>query len=425
MRVLVLGADGFIGRHISGALEAAGHQVVRGGRRPAVSSLPAIDCDFSSDLDPQVWVGRLSNIDAVVNSVGILRESAGNCFEQIHVAGPKALFDGCVIAGVRRVIQISALGSPSVGKYLASKHRGDAELTELDLDWTIVRPSLVYSVNGSYGGTSLLRAMAALPGVICVPESGEQRIQPIRAEDLGVMVSALVEGGGRGQIIAAVGPEPLTLLEYLQTVRRWLGFPTAVVVHIPRWLSNLVARLGEYFSDGPLGITMWRMLQAGNVGSLESALQMAALSGVAPLSVSKAFEGSPSYVQDRWHARLYFVSPVLRIALAIVWIGSGITGFLTPFSVGQSLLASAGISSDAAVLLISGSSTIDLVLGVLALVAWRVNLVAILMCICLLIYTFCISALLPSAWLDPFGGLLKNLALIPAVLVMGALSSRK
>jgi uncharacterized protein YbjT (DUF2867 family) len=426
MRVLVAGAEGFIGRHIVVALKAAGHDVVAGVRRLATGSSQSIGCDFSRDLDPNVWIPRLSGVDVVVNAIGILRPSQANSFERVHVLGPKALFEACVTARVWRVIQISALGSSAAGEYLASKHRGDAELAKLDLDWTILRPSLVYSVSGSYGGTSLLRAMAAFPGVIIVPGSGEQQIQPIRAEDLGLAVVGLIEKGtGIHDIISAIGPERVTLLDYLHTLRRWLEFPTPVVIRIPTHLAHCGAWFGEHFSNGPVGLTMWRMLQEGNVGSPGSGQNLASVTGVYPQSVGRAHGTAASFVQDRWHARLYFLGPLLRVALAILWIASAIVGFFTPLSYSQALFVSADMSSALVAPLVSIASAVDLSLGILALIAWQPAVVATLMCASLVIYMAFIGTVFPWVWMEPFGGLLKNLPLIPAVLVMGVLSRRR
>lgn len=66
-------------------------------------------------------------------------------------------------------MQVSALGDPRDGEFIASKHALDADLQKLDLDWAILRPSVVYSPAGSYGGSSLLRALAALPFMLFVP----------------------------------------------------------------------------------------------------------------------------------------------------------------------------------------------------------------------------------------------------------------
>jgi uncharacterized protein YbjT (DUF2867 family) len=398
--------------------------VAAGVRQPATPD--SIAGDFSRDIHPDAWIPRLAGLDVVINAVGILRESSANTFERVHISGPKALFEACQRMGLRRVIQISALGSPETGEYLASKHRGDAELANLDLDWTIIRPSLVYSMRGSYGGTSLLRAMAALPGLLLVPGSGEQLMQPIRAEDLARVVVALIDKkAGIREVISAVGPEPVSLLRYLLETRRWLELPMPMVVRIPEMIARFGAWLGEYFSNGPVGMTMWRMLNLGNVATDDSTREMVSISGVSPLSLKQALDAAPSFVQDRWHARLYFLGPALRVALAILWIGSGLVGFLTPMTSSQELFASAGLPPAGAAPSVFGASTVDLVLGVLALIAWRPAVVAGFMCVSLLVYTVFIGVVFPSLWFEPFGGLLKNLPLIPAVLVMGVLSRRR
>jgi hypothetical protein len=167
------------------------------------------------------------------------------------------------------------------------------------------------------------------------------------------------------------------------------------------------------------------MLNLGNVATDESTREMVSISGVSPLSLKEALDLAPSFVQDRWHARLYFLGPVLRVALAILWIGSGLVGFLTPITSSEELFTSAGLPPVAATPSVFGASTGDLVLGVLALIAWRPAVVAGLMCASLLVYTVFIGVVFPSLWFEPFGGLLKNLPLIPAVLVMGVLSRRR
>ena len=119
MNVLLLGADGFLGRHLQIALETAGHTVRRGVHRP-VRRADEIAVDYARDVDPDAWRGRLNGVDAVINTVGILREGRGRRFDAIHDQAPRALFAACREAGVRRVIQVSTTsfclaGSVSVG----------------------------------------------------------------------------------------------------------------------------------------------------------------------------------------------------------------------------------------------------------------------------------------------------------------------
>src|SRR5262245_50475503 len=83
----------------------------------------------------------------------------------IHDAAPKALLESCAATNVRRVVHISALGvGPDLAvEYSQTKLAAEEHLQALDLDWVILRPSMVYSTAGSFGGSSLFRGLAGLP----------------------------------------------------------------------------------------------------------------------------------------------------------------------------------------------------------------------------------------------------------------------
>lgn len=428
MRILLTGAGGFIGSQIAAALQAAGHTVVsavRAGGSAQGSIDETIPCDFSRDVDTSVWLPRLAGIDAVINCTGILRESRAGDFEAIHVRAPMALFRACAQLGIRRVIQISALGHADDGEFIRSKHRCDALLAELDLDWVVVRPSVVYSPKASYGGTSLLRAMAALPGVMPLPGDGGQLLQPISAEDLGqAMVALLSRNDCRQRIIEAVGPRPVSMESFLAALRKWLGFGRPCIVHVPLLLVKPVALAGEMFGRGPLGMTMYRMLQQGNVSSAGAFEIFTQATGIQPKSVDQVLATTASSVQDRWHARLYFLRPLLQFMLGILWVWSGVIGFVTPMADTAETLSALNVPQNLSAELIYAVSTLDVILGVMLLIGWRVELAGVLMLLSLLAYTLMIGIALPSAWMTPFGGLIKNLPLIPAVLIMMVLHRR-
>jgi uncharacterized protein YbjT (DUF2867 family) len=428
LRVLLTGAGGFIGSQVLTSLQAAGHDVVactRSGWVASAGAIRSMACDFARDTDPASWLPRLEGIDAVVNCAGILRERGRDRFEQVHVEAPLALFRACVTAGVRRVIQVSALGRPQDSEFIASKHRGDAKLAQLDLDWVVLRPSIVYSPDGSYGGTSLLRSMAALPGIIFVPGNGQQRIAPVSAADLSALVVQLLASGADShRTFEVVGPETLSLERYLKTWRRWLGLREPRVIPVPGSLVAVASWIAEGFGSGPLGMTMFRMLMSGSTAAAAANAANTNCAGWRPRSLDEVLDERPSFVQDRWHARLHLLAPLLRIALALVWVASAVVGFVTPQRQIQTILGAAGVVGGA-VGLDYFASTVDLVLGVLLLVGWRVSLIGVLLLICLLAYTVFVGIALPSIWLEPFGGLLKNLGLIPAVLVMLAVADRK
>jgi uncharacterized protein YbjT (DUF2867 family)/uncharacterized membrane protein YphA (DoxX/SURF4 family) len=430
MRILVTGAYGFIGAHITAALVASGQDVVCAVREARVDSrfpgLKAIACDMSRDTDPQIWLSRLDDIDAVVNCAGILRETDRDTFQAVHEQSPLALFRACEQRGIERVIQISALGDPADGEFVASKHRCDEALAQLPLEWLVLRPSLVYSVRGSYGGTSLLRGLSALPWLMPLPGNGDQPVQPISAEDIGACVAAALKNSScTRQVVELVGPDMLSLREYLLTWRRWLGFATPRLWKVPSSLVGMAASLGERFGKGPLGNTMTRMLERGNVGSADAIKKLQDGLGIFPRALRRVLDESPSHVQDRWHARLYFLLPTLRIVIALLWICSGVVGWLTPMTHVIGTTSEHPMSPPLLFALARGTAAADLMLGALCLIRWRTSLVLALMLVMLLGYTLGIGIFWPQHWLDPFGGLLKNLPLVVVLLILLATDERR
>src|SRR5215510_7235358 len=199
MRVLVTGAYGLIGAACLARLARDGHELVGAGRSIADASRRYpfarwVFADFDRLTEAVAWRPLLQdidakNIDAVVNCVGVLQDGARDDTRRVHVAATCALFDACAAAGVRRVIQISAIGAASDGptEFARTKAEADAYLAALDLDWLILRPALVLS-SVAFGGTAMLRGIAAMPCVVPVIGAG-QRIQVISVEDVAETVA--------------------------------------------------------------------------------------------------------------------------------------------------------------------------------------------------------------------------------------------
>ncbi|MFP7722964.1 SDR family oxidoreductase [Lysobacter sp. A3-1-A15] len=422
--VLVVGAGGFIGGFIVSALRAAGYRVLEGKRPGSLPPGPdGRECDVARMCQPAHWAHALQGADAVVNAAGILRESPGNTFQQVHHDGPLALARACVAAGVGRFVQISALGDPRDGGFIASKHRFDEALSRLPLEAVVFRPSVVYAVAGSYGGTSLLRALAAAPGAQWLPGRGEWQLQPLAAEDLGVLVVRALQAGSG--VFDVAGPQAMSLAEYQQHWRSWLRVPGRAVIRVPEALVGGAVAVMDAVGAGPMGRTMWRMLRRGNVAAPDAHARLASVFGTAPRALADVLAARPSQVQDRWHAQLHLLGPLLRAALVVLWLLSAWAGFATPAARIEALAGDGVLAALEPVLLARAGGVVDLLLALWLASGWRPRAALAVMLLAVVAYTLVFGLLLPASWLDPLGGLAKNLVVIPAVAVAWVLADRR
>jgi uncharacterized protein YbjT (DUF2867 family) len=427
MRILVTGAGGFIGRHMAAALRAGGHRVVCAVRdverlRRAFPDQETLFCDFNRDVTIDAWLPRLDGIDAVVNCVGILQSRRGQSMAAIHGAAPKALFDACARIGVRRVIHISALGiQPVISiEYSRSKLDADRHLESLDLDWLILRPSLVYTPAGSFGGTSLFRALAALPGFVPLVGDGRQLFQPIHMADLAETVRRLVEDAGIARrIINVVGPEPMPLRDILAGLRGWLGFGAPRFVQTPLPVVRAAARVADALGGvGPITTTSLTMLLAG---SPVDPAPFVAATGITPRRFADALANEPAHVQDRWHARLYFLRPLLRVTIGLFWLFTGLTTVaLWPQADSLRMLRAGGVPDVLLPVAFHLGWAFDVVVGLAVLMRDRIPFFGTIMVAATVLYLGFLSASQPWQWIHPVTPLAICFPLMVATLVMMA-----
>lgn len=431
MRVLVTGALGFIGRQIVATLLVHGHQVVAAVRAQRRGELPdavvALDCDMARDLDPAIWLPRLAGVDAIVNAAGLLNGDP-ELLDAVHRQAPLALARAAAELGIRHFVQISALGEPGDGNFIASKHAGDQALLAAGLPVTVLRPSLVYAFAGSYGGSSLLRALAAAPWLIPVPGRGRQPVQPLHVRDLAdIVVAALTraETDLAEPVYNVVGPELMPISQFLRGLRRWLRLPGAPLLPVPIWLLRIAGAIGERLGDGPLGSTLVRMVARGNAATIADHARLQQCFGIAPQAFAVWQAREPSQVQDRWHARLYPLAPLLRLGLGLTCLLSAMAGFAQSPAEISVLAAPLQLPEWLAWLLGYGGSTADAVLGAMLLGNWRPRLAADLLLVLVLGYTLALGLRMPGLWFDPWGALAKNLTILPAILIWRVLGDRR
>lgn len=422
MHILITGADGFIGSALAQALLARGHRLtlaVRGTQR-AAKQFPGqrvLAADFATDHAPATWRPRLDGVDAVVNAVGIFRETGAQTFEAIHVRAPIALFEACMEAGVRRVVQISALGAArdAPTAFLRSKHAADTALSALPLSSVVVRPSLVFAPQGT--SARLFLQLAALP-LVPLPAGGGQCVQPIHRDDLVAALVALLEAEAPPALLAAVGPAPLTLREYLSQLRCSVGLGRARFLSIPQGVMDAIAKLAEKMHSNLVSREALAMLAQGNCAGAGGITRVL---GRAPRPATE-FVDPHEAASLRVSLQLRWLLPLLRVTVALVWIATGIVSLgLYPVSGSLDLLARVGLHDGLALTSLHVAAALDLALGIATLVMRRRQWLYAFQALVILGYTAIITLWLPEYWLHPYGPVLKNLPLLAALWLLHAL----
>lgn len=426
MRILLLGAGGFIGRHILAELIAQGHEVTAVVRRAAGLDRAFPDAaieerDLARATRTSDWEPLVRSTDVIVNAAGVLR---GRTMKAMHVDMPRALHAAAAAARVGRVVLISAISARDdvATDYARSKLQGERVLRESGVEWTILRPSLVYG-DGSFGGTSLLRGMAGLPWRVPLPGMGGFDFTPIHARDLARAVRVVCEDSRfAGRTLEPVGPETLSLRSLLERYRAWLGFGAVRFVSVPMPVMRLFGRLGDVSGSGPIATNSLAQLVAGNAGDSQAFAQAI---GFRPRSLGEALRDRPAQVQDRWHARLFFLAPFVKAVLVLLWLASALLGLAYGAAPTGELIEAVGAPQGWADPLRIGSSLLDLGIAALVLLDRKARAATLVQLAMISGYTLVIGIGLPGLWTDPLGPLLKNLPILALVLVHGAIGNNR
>ncbi|OLF74115.1 hypothetical protein AWH62_08235 [Maricaulis sp. W15] len=426
MRVLIAGASGFIGSHIAADLHAGGHQVLAAARdvETARQRAPWLDwtsCDFRRDMIDD-WLPRLTGVDVVINCVGVLQDGRGDSSRKAHIDGASALFQACERAGVRRVLHISAVGVDAAAgsDYARDKLAGEAALKACDLDWLILRPSLVIARN-VYGGTALVRSLCGLPFVTPVV-GGEQVFRPIGMDDLCAAIADLIRPGAPSRTsYDLAGPERVSLADTVRGYRRWLGFGDSRILAVPRWLARPAFWIGDLL--GWMGVRT--SMRSNALKQLDFDVEgdpsdWMAATGAAPRGFHDWLAAHPAGLQDRWHARLGFARPLARWVLGLYWLMTGVLALTIAKDHAYSVLAAGGFSEAARPSVLWFGSLFDIAMGLGMLAKWRVRWLAAIMIAGTFAYIFTLSVTLPGLWADALGPILKVFPMMALALMIAA-----
>ncbi|AZO23466.1 SDR family oxidoreductase [Mesorhizobium sp. M1E.F.Ca.ET.045.02.1.1] len=423
MKVLVLGGYGLIGEAVLERLIEDGHDLVGLGRdvvqaRRRKPRAQWIAADMSRLLAAADWIPLLAGVEAVVNAAGALQDGSRDHLDAIHRRSVAALVTACEQAGVRRLVQISAIGADldSDNAFFRTKAEGDRAVASSSLEWTILRPGLVIA-QGAYGGTALLRALAAFPWFVPAVLA-DRPIQTVSVADVAEAVSRAVGGSlARGQIIDLVEERARPLGAVLLEFRAWLGLPKAPVVAVPA----IVGRLAGIVADR-LGLLGWRSpLRSAALAALEKGVTgnpkpWAEITGRPPQPLEATLAVMPAHVQERWFARLWLLKPIVFAILSTFWLASGVVG-LARHDAAADILVSRGLPPAAALGMVLAGSVADIVVGAAVVVRPLARLVLLAMVAITLLYLAAATMLAPDLWLDPLGAIVKAVPMLCLVLV--------
>jgi uncharacterized protein YbjT (DUF2867 family) len=418
VKVLLTGANGFIGSHLTALLLHAGHEVRAAVRDPdkfmrRFPRAEAVATNLNSMTEPAAWSGIVSGIQAVINCAGILHSRQGQDATAIHARAPIALFGAAAAAGVGKIIQISAVSSGASTEYAETKSLADTRLAASDLDWTILQPSLVYA-RDAYGGTAMIRALSVCPFVIPVFGGSQACFSPIHVDDLGKTVLwALKSPSATRLTLVPCGPQVLSLAEIARAYRLWFGLRPAPSIELPRPLVEAACRVGDVFGAGPVTTTSLRQIEAGNSADPQA---FSGATGILPRPLAEMLEREPAATGELWQARLYLARPMIRAALILMWIASGLVGLFALHDAAP-YLSALFVPGQFHLPLALLVCLIDIAIGVaLAMrsAPWTVfwSQIAVITG-----YTIILTIAAPALWLELFGPLLKNIPILALIVV--------
>jgi uncharacterized protein YbjT (DUF2867 family) len=272
--VTVFGGSGFIGRHVVRAIARRGYRVRVAVRRPdlarflmtagAVGQIHGVQANLRY---PDSIERAVEGADAVVNLVGILHESGRNRFDAVHAFGPGAIARASAAAGVKRLVQVSAIGaSPSSeSNYARSKAEGEEAARGAFAETVILRPSVVFGPEDQF--FNRFAAMARISPALPLIGGGETRFQPVFVGDVATAAAKAALGETKpGTTYELGGPEIMTMRRVMELVLE-VTRRRRLLMTLPFGLATLQARFLELLPSPPLTVDQVILLRHDNVVS--------------------------------------------------------------------------------------------------------------------------------------------------------------
>ncbi len=421
MKIVVLGANGMIGQAVALDLLQRGF-AVRGlarhftaAQRAALAEA-AVTAPLLSLLDGDL-AALLVGADMVVNTIGILQ---GPESDRVHRAFAARLAMLCATAPQRLLVHVSIPGEARDDRttYSRSKREGERAIADSGAPFVILRPGFVIAT-AAYGGSALLRALAALPFALPARESSA-RFAATAISDLCATVAHLAAAWRDGkrqwhETWDVMEEAPGTVGDIIAAFRRHNGGP-APLLSLPAWTlwpgtvaGDLVSRLGW---KPPIRGTAMAEMRRGVVGNPKAWM---AATGIVPRSARQAVAATPATVQEKWFARLYLLKALALVTLVIFWCVSGLIALTVAFAAARQTLLDHGFSFGLAQGVTIVSSLLDISVGLLIAFRRTSRLGLIAGILVSLGYMAGAAVLTPDIWIEPLGALVKT---GPAIVLM-------
>ncbi|WP_299430370.1 complex I NDUFA9 subunit family protein [uncultured Meiothermus sp.] len=265
MKVLVVGGSGYVGSHLAQHLLEQGHQVTIASRRGEGSSKGVRYVTADAARNEGLREAAQGH-EALIYLVGIIRERGDQSFLQAHAEGVRHSLAAARLAGIRRIVHMSALGVArgTGSRYFETKALGEELVQTSGLDWTILRPGLIFGRGDPFFG-GILRGLITAPAPF-VPQIGDGSFV-FRPVWVGDVAMAFEQALGRPATIHRsynlVGPKEYTFRELLLLVRDTLG-SRKPLLPIPQALMDLVVPLISPLPFSPITRDQYLQLKMGS-----------------------------------------------------------------------------------------------------------------------------------------------------------------
>jgi len=270
---LIFGGSGQIGRHLIRKLTKNDIRVTVVTRNihqksyiiKTQGNAGYIDIVEANIYDEQKIRSLFQKADLCINLVGILFEkSVGNTFYNIHTLFPSILSKLSKEYKLKNFIHLSALGINDAidSKYAKSKLEGEKEIIKNFPLATILRPSVVYSVDDNFT-TNFMTLLNRLP-FFPLYYSGKTKFTPIHCTDLTDIIYNLILNNINSKIIECVGPEEITFKEVLERLLKSIN-KKRMLIPLPLFLASISAKIFQLLPNPLLTEDQLRLLKYDNI----------------------------------------------------------------------------------------------------------------------------------------------------------------